>query len=260
MAIKLKVLYYDIETAPLLSHHWRVYRENIGQDQILATSFMLTWSAKWRDEDVVMSDRLTSEEALAQDDSRIVAELADLIREADVVVAHNGDRFDLPELNRRVMLMDQETLGFVETIDTLKLAKKNFRMSMNRLDFLAEEMGFGRKIKTEFELWRSAYQGDERALRDMEEYNRQDVVLLEKIFNKMRPHVRRLKRLWEADHDFEFLCTNCGAEGRSNFMRRGFYRTQASTFQKWQCKNDECGRYFRERVSMKKHRGRLYPL
>ena len=254
----LRLLFYDIETAPLLSHHWRMYKENIGQDQNLADTFMLTWGAKWAGSDQVISDRLTPEEVINQDDSRIVASLADMLRKADVVVAHNGDRFDLPTVNQRIMLLGQEPLGPVETIDTLKLAKKNFRMAMNRLDFLAERMGFGRKIKTEFTLWRDAYQGDERALRDMEEYNKQDVVLLEKVFEKMRPHVSRLKRLFDADHDWQIVCPSCGTEGVDNFQRRGYYRTQASSFPKYQCKT--CGRYHRSRISEKSKRSKLYPL
>ncbi len=258
MPYKSKVLFYDIETAPLLSHHWRMFRENIGQDQNLAIQFMYCWSAKWGDSDEVLSDRLTPEEALAQDDSRIVLSLAELIREADVVVAHNGDRFDLPMVNTRIVVLGQENLGPTETIDTLKLAKKNFRFPKNSLDFLAEHLLGKRKLKTEFELWRDCYQGDERALRDMEKYNREDVVILEGVFEAMRPHVRRLKRLYDADHDHQVVCPSCGVEGIENFQRRGYYRTQASTFPKYQCKN--CGRYHRGRVSIKRHRAKLYPL
>lgn len=253
-----KVLFFDIETAPLLSHHWRMFRENIGQDQNLATQFMLCWTAKWAGAEQVLSDQLTPQEVLDQDDSRIVLSLADLLRQADVVVAHNGDRFDLPEVNRRVLIHGHDPLGPIETIDTLKLAKKNFRFVKNSLDFLAEELGLGRKIKTDFDLWRDCYQGDERAMRDMVEYAKQDTVLLEKVFERMRPHVRRLKRLYDADHDWQVVCPSCGTEGVENFQRRGYYRTQASTFPKYQCKS--CKRYHRGRSSVKSKRAKLYPL
>lgn len=256
--MKLKVLFYDIETAPLLAHVWHPFGDYVGVDQMVNSSFMLTWSAKWEDSDEVMSDRLTSKEAIAQDDERIVKSLAKLIREADVVVAHNGDRFDLPNVNKRLMLLGLEPLGPTQTIDTLKLAKKNFKLEMNRLDYLAREMGLGRKIKTDFDLWKNCYVGDVSALKEMEEYNKHDVVILQQVFERMKPYVQRLTRMAEAEHDHQFLCTNCGAEGRSNFQARGFYRTQASTFRKYQCQS--CKRYHRERVSLPAKRARLYPL
>lgn len=256
--MKLKILYFDIETAPLLAHVWHVFGDYVGIDQLVNDSFVLCWAAKWDGQKKIISDRLTPQEALDQDDSRIIASLADLIRQADVVVAHNGDSFDLPVLRKRLLLMGEEPLGPVQSIDTYQLSKRNFKMEMNKLDFLADRLGVGRKIKTEFSLWREAYQGDEKALREMERYNKYDVVLLEEVFNRMRPHVNGLIRLHEAETEWDFLCTNCGTEGIENFMRRGTVRTKASTFQQWMCK--ECHKYYRERTSIKRHKGRFVPL
>lgn len=258
--MKLKVLLFDIETAPYLAAIWHPAQRWVSLDQMLDQDFMLTWSARWLDEKKIISYRLTPEEARNQDDTRIVRALADLVREADVVIAHNIDKFDIPRLNSRVVFHQDEPLGPVETIDTLKLSKKNFSEPHHSLDALAQKWGVGEKIDTDMMLWIDCMAGNKRALKEMEKYNRHDIVLLEGVFNRMRPHVKRLKRLFEADRDFQFLCTNCGAEGIENFMRRGFYRTQASTFQKWQCKNPDCGRYYRDRVSIKSKRARLYPL
>lgn len=258
--MKLKVLFFDIETAPLLAHIWHPAQGWVTNEQMLHDSFLLCWAAKWDDSDKVISARLSSAEAKAQDDGRIVALLADLIREADVIVAHNGDKFDLPRVNQRLLLLGLEPLGPKTTIDTLKLARKNFALAHNKLDYLASELGFGNKIKTDFSLWRSAYLGDVAALKEMQAYNVHDVVLLQQVFERMTPYVQHLTRLYEADYDGQMICLYCGNEGIENFQKRGKYRTQASTFQRVQCKNPTCLKYGRWRVSDKRSRAKIYPL
>lgn len=241
--MKLKVLFFDIETAPLLARIWHPAQRWVSPEQMAHDSFMLTWAAKWLDGKKVMSDRLTSTEAREQNDSRIVQSLADLVREADIIVAHNINGFDLPRLNSRVAMNKQEPLGPKQTIDTLTLSRKHFGFAYNKLDWLAEQFGVGKKIDTDMELWNRAYMGEVKALKEMERYNKHDVVLLEGIFHYMKPYVQRLTRLFDADHEDQWLCTYCGSEGVNNFQRRGYYRTQISTFPKVQCK--VCKKYGR---------------
>lgn len=252
------VLVFDVETAPLLAHVWHPFGDYVGIDQLLHSSFMLTWSAKWYGDDHMMNDRLTGDEALAQDDTRIIESLAELVREADVVIAHNGDRFDIPVLNKRLFLLGLEPLPPITSIDTLKLAKKNFKLARNNLDHIARELGLGGKIKTDFDLWKNAYQGDEDALKEMQTYNDYDVVILEKVFDRMKPYVRRLKRMVDGPG---FTCPFCGSEDLSKAEKPSGedkpYRTQVSTYQMWQCQN--CRKFSRSKT-LKEKRHPLHPL
>ena len=254
----LKLLFFDIETAPRLAAIWHPAQRYINYEQMVEDDFLLTWSAKWEGDDEIFSARLTRKEVLAQNDTRIMRKLADLVRAADVVVAHNGDQFDLKRLNARVVFHQDEPLGPYESIDTLRLAKQNFSLPYYKLDYLAQHWDLGSKVDTDMQLWIDCYYGDVNALKEMEEYNKHDVVLLEDIFQYMRPYVRGLKRLYDGEHDWQIFCPNCGTEGVENFQRRGYYRTQASSFAKFQCKN--CKRYTRARTSEKRMRGKLYPL
>lgn len=237
--IPLRILFFDLETAPLLAHVWSAYADYVGHEQMLHDSFLLTWSAKWGDQKRIISARLTTREAQDQDDTRIVAELADLIREADIIIAHNVDRFDLPMFNNRLLLLGLEPLGPVQTIDTLKLAKSSFRLAYNKLDYLAYKLGLGKKIKTDFNLWRQAYLGSETALAKMERYNRRDVQLLEQVFEKLKPYVKKLPRMVDGSG---VICPVCGSD---HYQKRGtrYHRTNAFNYQRFQCQN--CGRYFR---------------
>lgn len=240
-SVNLKILHWDLETAPMVSYHWRPKTEYIGQHLNIDQSFVMTWSAKWdgTPKKQVMHDCLTSEEMTSQDDSRIISSMADLIREADVVVAHNGDRFDLRVLNTRVAQLQLEPLGPVDTIDTLKLAKASFAFPYNTLDHLASVFLGKRKIETTFDLWRAAYMGDERAIRKLVRYCDSDVHLLEGVFHAMLPYVKNLRRLTDSD-GFTPTCPTCGSTDKQS---RGTKRTKTMNYRQYQCTN--CKRYYK---------------
>lgn len=250
-----RILFWDIETAPLLSHIWSAFSNFIPSVMIEKESFMLSWAAKWEDEDRVMSGVLTPEEALAQDDTRLVLELSELLRQADRTCAHNGDRFDIPKTNNRLLLNGLPPLPPRQTIDTLLLARKSFRLASNKLDYLAEILGFGNKISTDFELWRRCYQGDHDALREMVRYNRKDVVLLQQVYEELRPYVRGLPRLVDGDGRRGKFCPSCGS---AEVERDGWYRTNASTFPRYRC--TACQRYSRTRKTYVPKKLELHPL
>lgn len=255
MTVPLKVLFFDLETAPLLAHVWRPWDSYIPHKAMRHDSFLLTWAVKWRGVRRVRSEAIGGEEARNQDDSRLVLALADIVRQADVLVAHNVDRFDWPRLNGRLLTHGIDPIQPPRTIDTLKLAKKNFGFAYNKLDYLAHELGIGEKIDTDFELWARAYKGDTKALRAMERYNRHDVVLLEGIFERFLPYVRNLPPLVDAEREMEHACPSCGSV---DLQKRGFHRTNASSFQTWQC--NPCGRYSRTRSASVTKKLKLHPL
>ena len=242
MATRHRVLLWDIETAPLLAHVWGPRADWVPADRFVHDSFMLSWAAKWEGERNVYSSVLSGDEALVQDDTRIVLELAELVAEADVIVAHNGDRFDLPRLNGRVAKHGLEPLPPVRTIDTLTLARRSFGFSHNTLDHLADELGVPRKLSTGWDLWLQCYHGDEKALAKLDRYCRRDVRVLEAVFQRMRPYVK-MPRLVSADYAGEFACTHCGSH---DLQRRGTRETAVSTFARYQC--NECKQWSKQRI------------
>lgn len=251
-----RVLFFDIETAPMLAFIWQARTEYVGTHQIQHETFMVSWAAKWADTKKVHGQVLTPDEAVAQDDTRIVDSLAGLLREADVVVGHNLDRFDIPMLNNRLLLLGLDPLGPVQTIDTLKLAKKSFRLASNKLDWLAEQLGLGNKIGTSFELWERCYRGDEKALKAMLRYNRKDVTLLQDVYERMEPYVRgSIPRLVDSRRSGAVACPTCGSDG---LVPDGFHRTNSASFPRFRC--GACGRRSRSRRADPSKRLALAPL
>ena len=252
----MRTLIFDLENAPGTAFYWRAKTEWIGPHMVINHPFMLSYAAKWQDGRKILSGVVTPEEAQARDDSRIVAEIADLLREADKVVAHNCDGFDLPILNGRILVNGLEPLGMVQTIDTLKLARKSFSLTHNSLGALADVLGLGtNKLDTSFSLWVDCMEGDERALGKMLRYNKQDVVVLQKVYERLVPHVKGLPRLVDGDFQNERVCVQCAGE---SIRKDGFYRTNASTFQRWRC--NDCGACMRERTALKAKKLDLVPV
>ena len=256
MARRHRLLFYDLESSFVLAPVWRAHDSYVAPERLRHDSFLLTFAAKWADQPHVYYGRLTPEEAVAKDDRRIAASIGWLLRQADWAVAHNGDRFDKPLLNSRLLQHELPSVQHVQTIDTLKLARRSFKLAGgNGLDYLAQFLGLGSKIKVGFDAWEAAYRGDPQALRDLDMYCRHDVRLLEQVYERMAGHVSGLPRLVSADEPEEFCCTRCGSP---SVQKRGFHYTRAATYQRYRCM--DCGKWDRDPIAMRDKRLALRPV
>jgi len=245
---KANVLLLDIETAPINAAVWGLWKQNVHIEQIYSEWFMLTWSAKWLYESDVFSDKLTQEEALAQDDKRISESIWKFVDYADVIIAHNAARFDMPRLNTRFLLNGLNPPSPYQTIDTLRVAKKNFGFSSNKLDFIAKKLGLeGKSDDGGMETWNNILRrGDEDALKTMEDYNRQDVLVLEEVYVKLRPWIKSHPNLALHYEDIGPRCPNCGST--SLIWEQGkFYVTPMNKYSTVRC--GDCGAIGRSKSS-----------
>ena len=241
-----KILIFDIETSPLKAYIWQkdVYKANVSEGQVLSEWFMLCWSAKWLFDDVIQSDRLTGREARNEDDGRIVRSLWKLLNEADIVIAHNGDSFDVPNMNTRFIVNNLPPTSPYQTIDTVIIARRQFGFTHNNLNALARVFGFKVKLETNFELWKRCVEGDEKSLARMQEYNRHDVKLLEEIYMKIRPWIHSHPNLGLYTEATEPVCSNCGSTSITHTDK--YYYTLTGRYESYKC---ECGAYIRVRTS-----------
>lgn len=240
-----KILIFDIETAPMRAYVWRMWKENIAPCQVISDWFMIAWSAKWLYAGEVMGDVLTSKEAVAEDDSRIVKSLWKLIDAADIVVSHNGDRFDIPRMNARFIIHDLYPPKPYFSVDTCQTARRQFGFSSNRLDSLADYFGFDHKLDTDFSLWQKCLEGDSEALGYMSEYNKRDVTLLEEVYLKLRPWIRNHPNISNILQDMN-VCTVCGSYRLEKI--EGEYYTGVNRYELYRCK--DCGAVIRGRKAL----------
>lgn len=232
---KPKVLFFDIETAPNLSYVWGQYEQNVIEH--VQESYVLAWCAKWQDGKVI-SRCLADYEgytAGSEDDKALITELWHLFNEAQVIVGHNGDRFDIRRVNARFIEHGLTPPEPYKTIDTLKISKKNFGFNTHKLDDLGRRLGVGRKVKhSGFELWKGCMTGDEKAWSLMKKYNKGDVELLMRVYEKLRP--------WSpANHPnmsiLSGVSNGCPKCGSLNLQRRGYNISATGRSQRFQCQD-----------------------
>jgi len=176
-----KILFYDIETAYGLARVWRPgWKVRVTYDDFVKHPKIICISYKWSDSDEVHTVRWDSK----QDDKLLLQEFIKELNKADFIVAHNGDKFDMPWIQTRALANGLDIYPSYSSVDTLKIARYQHKFPSNRLDDLGDYLGVGRKIKTDRALWvDTVCKGDKKALQKMVKYCEQDVFLLEDVYN-----------------------------------------------------------------------------
>ena len=176
----LKVLVYDIETSYNIVSSWRVgYNLNIPPENILKERAIICVSYKWVGEEQVYN--LTWDKN--QDDKFLLEQFVEVMNEADLLVAHNGDRFDLKWIKTRALKHGIPMLIDYPQFDTLKVAKKKLLLNSNKLDYISKFIGQEGKISTNYGLWNKVIlDKDPEALQEMLDYCDEDVRQLEHVY------------------------------------------------------------------------------
>lgn len=230
----MKILLLDIETAPNTAYVWGLFNENIPLARLLESSYTLCWAAKWYGEKKVFFDSVHK-----STQKEMLKGIHALLNECDVVIHYNGTRFDIPILNKEFVLNGFKPPAPYKQVDLLRTARRQFRFTSNKLDYVADALGLGNKRDTTFNLWVECMANKASAWKTMEAYNKQDVALLEKVYDVFKPWIKGHANaaLYESNG---LVCPTCGSK---HFVRRGIARTTTCSYQRFQC--SDCGSWFR---------------
>jgi RNase_H superfamily len=234
-----KILFLDIETFPHIAYVWGKYDQNVikfKQETCIAT-----FAAKWLKGPLVGKSlyEYSGYSPNSYDDKKLVKDLWNLLDEADIVIAHNGADFDVKVCRARFLFHGMRPPSPFKIVDTKLVARKVARFSSNKLDDLASYLGFGSKIKTDFDLWLGCITGDKSSWERMLKYNKHDILLLEKLYNRLLP--------WAGSHPNMTLykdrskCPKCGS---GNINYRGLATLVTGQYKKFQCQ--DCGGWGRD--------------
>lgn len=243
-----KILLFDIETMANLAYVWGKYEQNVISYE--KEWYMLSFAYKWLDEKSVNVVSLPDFKGYSKsktNDKDLVKALWKLFDEADIIIAHNAVSFDVKKSNAKFIEHGLPPPSPYKIIDTKLVARRYFNFNSNKLDDLGNILGLGRKIDTGgFELWLGCASGDKSAWKKMCAYNKQDVVLLEKVYLKLRswmnphPHVGAL----------DGHRGNCPACNSTNLQKRGFgIRGNQIRVQRYQC--IDCGGWTQQTIPKK---------
>jgi DNA-directed RNA polymerase subunit RPC12/RpoP len=238
MAIQTKGrLFFDIETSPNIGFFWQSgYKLQVPYTNIIKERAIICICYKWENDTKVYSLNWDKDQC----DKQMLIDFIKIANEADELVGHNGDKFDLTWIRTRALFHRLPMFPQYTTIDTLKQARSTFRFNSNKLDYIANFLGIGSKLETGFGLWRDiVLNNDKKALASMIKYCKNDVVILEKVFNHLSSYVPHKTHRGVALYDDRNSCPHCG----SKHINMNKHRTTASGISKVQYVCVPCGKY-----------------
>lgn len=128
------------------------------------------------------------------DDSRTVKQIAAVLADHDVLVAHNGSRFDLPFLRTRMARWGMKRLPDMKLVDPCSIAWRKFRLRSNSLGAIADHIGLSdKKTPLDMSTWADAIlNGTRSAMNLIVEHCIADVRVLEGVLELVKPFVKIL--------------------------------------------------------------------
>lgn len=233
-----KILLFDVEIMANLAWVWQKYDTDVIEFE--SEFYILSVAYKWlgdKNTQVITLRDFKSYKQGTNNDKSLVQEIWKLFNEADIIVGHNSNKFDIRKVNAKFLIHGLKPPSPSKYVDTLLVARKHFAFNSNKLDDLANILGIGHKTHTGgWKLWKGCYLDDDSAWVLMARYNKQDVVLLEKLYLTMLPWMSHPNRnLYQGTNH---SCPNCGSK---KCQRRGTEISSTTVYQRWQCQ--DCGKW-----------------
>jgi DNA polymerase elongation subunit (family B) len=239
--IGAKILFLDIETAPHVAYVWSLFDSFVPIDRVITIGHTLCFSAKWA------HDKHTIFRSVHRDgEKNMLRKLHGLLDEADIVVHYNGKKFDIPTLQKEFVKQGMSPPAPFHQVDLYQVVKKQFRFASNKLDFVCRELGLGMKVENKgIKLWADCLAGVTAAWKKMERYNKRDVSILIRLYNKLKPWIPNHPNLalW-LDPSDELKCRGCGG---THLRFKGYKRTSVLSYKQYVC--EDCGTWQRERTN-----------
>jgi hypothetical protein len=237
---RVRRLFWDIETSPNIGFFWRPgWKVTIDPDNIIHERAIICICYKWQGNKKVHHLRWDK-----GDDSKMIKEFLVEVEASDELVAHNGDKFDMAWYNGRHLMHGFDPIPKAKTVDTYRMAAKNFNLNSYKLDYLAKILLGEGKISTDYSMWKKiVLENDEKSMRKMIKYCKKDVVLLERVWEKLSayddPATHAAVNASGNVRD-RWKCAHCG----SDYVKKSKTRITAKGMKQHQMQCLDCGRYY----------------
>lgn len=227
-----RVLVWDIETRPATATVFQLRGNDwISPDKLVDHGGVMGIAARWDGDPNIM----WRAEWHQGGHEGMVRWIWDLLDEADVDVGYNQVGFDWKHINREFVVAGLPRPRPTRSIDLLRVARKRFKFLSNKLDYVAEQIGVGRKHDTGgYGLWKGCMEGDPDARHLMGTYAKQDVRLTTDAYHRLTPWLDGTANLalWSGQ---DIACHACGS---TNLTEAGWTPTAQTTYRIYRC---ECG-------------------
>lgn len=240
----MKILFLDIETSPIKCYTWGVWQQNISPNMIIQNIKIMSVAAKW-----LGAEECWIHTTQNNTERNLLVALVRLLDQADVVVGHNVAGFDMKHIRGRCIRYGILPPSPYREIDTLRVARSQFKFTSNKMAELAKVLGIAEKSTHAkfpgFKLWEGCLAGDDAAWEEMSKYNIQDVVTVEELYIKLRPYMKTHPNVAIYKGKEEIICPKCGSDSST---RRGYTYTNGGKYQRFKC--NTCGGWHRARTTV----------
>lgn len=251
MSRELRTLLLDLElTYGIYLAYPSKKPQYLSDKQLIHDQFCTCAAWKWHDEAstyvIKITDNRKRFKANFRDDYIVAVKLHELMTAADIIVAHNGDAFDIKHANTMFRKHGLGPIPEKKSIDTLKAARKYFAFPGNSLDSLAKR--FGSTGKNQKPDWAKMTMGDEKEINIAAKYCRNDVIELEKVFVELRPYMRNLVKIRDKKERNHYGIKQCDACGSKRFHSKGLETFNGKPYPRIRCQ--ECGHQMRGDIKL----------
>ena len=231
-----RILVIDIERRPMLSYHWAPKVDYIAPAMNVERGAMISFAAKWYGEKQVMF-----RSSFHDGHDEMLAEAWRLLDEAHLVVGYNSRGFDVKHMYEEFIKSHRTPPSPHKDVDLLTAARGRFRFAYNKLDEVCRELGLDTKLAHEgWELWLGCLNDDPKAWAKMRRYNKQDVVITEQLYDRLRPWIKGHPNLNMYRAERVSGCSHCGS---TEVEDNGFHYTQTRCYKQFVC--TVCGAHSR---------------
>lgn len=234
------ILIIDIETAPILGYVWSLWENNLGLNQIESDWHLLSFSAKWFTDasgrtfgphkKIIYADQRNEKDV--SNDKKLLVKIWELLNQADILLTQNGVSFDDKKIKARFLMHGMNPPSPYRHIDTKKIVSRQFALTSNKLEYMTDKLctKYKKQKNAGFSMWTRCLKGELKAYREMERYNKYDILSLEELYHKLQPWDNTVNFSVYAE-DGKILC-NCGND---ELQKRGYAYTNVGKFQRFQC-------------------------
>jgi len=198
-------------------------------------------------------DYVGEDDDLIRAEKRLLRDVSAELLKADVWLTHFGTYYDHLFVNTRLLYHGLPVLPpTFPHIDTWKTARNRLKLRNNRLITISEFLGTeDEKNAIKPEQWIRALGGHTPSMRYIVEHCRRDVLVLEEVYNRLRPLIIDHPALHGINRG---ACAVCGA---NLLQKRGYHLTRTRKYQRYQCQG--CGSWSKDSRPMSEAKTSVLP-
>lgn len=231
------ILFFDIETLPMLIFAWELGKQVVGYKNIYKERQVACIGYAWNDGPIQILELDYDNYDLHQRDNdadrMMIDRFVAVSREADLVVGHNLKSFDVSVLRSRII--KHQLPDFVPfLIDDTYRSLADVGFSSHKLDYMTGFLGLPPKEDHPYEMWLDVVTKVPGAFDKMKVYCMGDVDRTRQLYERVRPYLKSSLNRAVFVNDPK-VCPNCGA--KDTLIHRGFRYTLTGKYPRYECKS-----------------------